>query len=56
MRRSEDNLYESILSYLHVGPGIQAQVIGLGDPGLFSQSHLTVTFYLGWWQWVEVTV
>lgn len=38
--RSEDNLWQSILSLHHVGPGNRTQIIRVGGKCLYQMSHL----------------
>jgi hypothetical protein len=38
---SKDNLWESVLSFQHVGPGDQAQFGKLADKYLYLLSHVT---------------
>jgi hypothetical protein len=41
LSRAGENLQESVLSFHHVGPECQAQVISLGGAHLSLMSHLT---------------
>lgn len=41
MERSEDNLWESVLSFHHMDPGDCTQVIRLGSERFDLLSHLT---------------
>lgn len=41
VRRSEDSLSESFLSFHHTGPRIKVTIVGLGDKRLHPLRHLT---------------
>lgn len=41
--RSDDNLWELVLSFHHVGPGEQTQAVSLGSKHDFTRPHLSIS-------------